>query len=523
MSTHPTTTSTSEPFFELLNRCLHALPVHPPEEVDSIRQNDRLWEANLGSAERLPNAVGFTDRVRVEEGYSHAPRMSKGEEGLMEVRKTGHYGTSVPATADDKYANWPCQQLRLAQCASLLFLLRCSGTHSTVPLDQRGSGKDLLPGEALPEVCRTACVWSVALRQKCTGHLTPVTTRVAVAELVDDNPGIIMLKRSLRTRHGTAVASASREAVRQHEGCRAYHNPPPEIQVCALAEGSAPASINHALEVLRAAYRRGASNTPRKVIAVPRFEMMDVKNTREGFVETPEYVATVAQCRRVGAWMLGIYEIGHTFGWRKEEVIALQVKQLNTLNSSVRIAPDTTKDRAGRLAYMPESLYLALEPLVRGKKPNDYVFTRPNGERVMDFDKTWWEVCVAVAPDRNRMFCRACKTPTTHPSKCVNPDCGSANIGYRGRLYHDLRRTAITNMVNSGIPEKVAMMISGHRTAAVFKRYHIVVESALEDAAEFYEQRMQKQIAKMLAAEGEIENRSKTGLTAKKARQPKRR
>jgi hypothetical protein len=73
------------------------------------------------------------------------------------------------------------------------------------------------------------------------------------------------------------------------------------------------------------------------------------------------------------------------------------------------------------------------------------------------------------------MFCRACKTPTTHPSKCPNPDCGSDNIGHRGRLYHDLRRTAITNMVNSGIPEKVAMMISGHRTTAVFKRYHIVV------------------------------------------------
>lgn len=270
------------------------------------------------------------------------------------------------------------------------------------------------------------------------------------------------------------------------------------------AEGAAPASINRALEVLRAAYRRGASNTPPKVLVIPRFEMMDVKNVREGFVETPEYMATVAQCRKVGAWMLGIYEIGHAFGWRKEEVIGLQVKQVNMLNRSVRIAPDTTKDRAGRLAYMPESLYLALEPLVRGKKPNDHVFTRPNGERVMDFDKTWWEVCVAVDPDRNRMFCRACKTPTTHPSKCANPDCGSDNIGYRGRLYHDLRRTAITNMVNSGIPEKVAMMISGHRTAAVFKRYHIVVESALEDAAEFYEQRMQKQIAKQQAAASEL-------------------
>ena len=72
---------------------------------------------------------------------------------------------------------------------------------------------------------------------------------------------------------------------------------------------------------------------------------------------------------------------------RKEEVIGLRVKQVNMLNRCVRIAPDTTKDGAGRLAYMPESLYLALEPLLRGKKPNDYVFTRPNGERVMDFDK----------------------------------------------------------------------------------------------------------------------------------------
>ena len=50
------------------------------------------------------------------------------------------------------------------------------------------------------------------------------------------------------------------------------------------------------------------------------------------------------------------------------------------------------------------------------------------------------------------------------------------------------------------------MMISGHRTAAVFKRYHIVVESALEDAAEFYERRMQKQIAKQQAAASKLED-----------------
>ena len=76
-----------------------------------MRQNDRLGEADLGSAERLPNAVGFTDCVGVDQCHSQASGMTKGEERLMEVRKTGHYGTTVSATADDKYANWPFQQL----------------------------------------------------------------------------------------------------------------------------------------------------------------------------------------------------------------------------------------------------------------------------------------------------------------------------------------------------------------------------------------------------------------------------
>jgi integrase len=55
--------------------------------------------------------------------------------------------------------------------------------------------------------------------------------------------------------------------------------------------------------------------------------------------------------------------------------------------------------------------------------------------------------------------------------------------GVAGRIRHDFRRTAVRNMERAGVPRSVATKLTGHKTESVYRRYAIVSDADLQEAA----------------------------------------
>jgi len=240
------------------------------------------------------------------------------------------------------------------------------------------------------------------------------------------------------------------------EGMRAPDITTPEINghiERRQSEGAANATINRELSALKRMFNLGARQTPPKVDKVPYIQMLGENNVRKGFFEHGDFLALRD---KLPEHLKGFVTFAYKTGWRKSEISNLTWSHVDRKHGIVRLEAGETKNNEGRTVYLDEEMQGVIDAQWEARKKAEklipYVFTNQDGsDRIKQFRKSWSTVCKET------------------------------KIG--GRLFHDLRRTAVRNMVRSGIPERVAMMISGHKTRSVFERYNIVSADDLKMAA----------------------------------------
>lgn len=218
------------------------------------------------------------------------------------------------------------------------------------------------------------------------------------------------------------------------------------------------AAINRELAVLTKMLRLAYEN--KKLAWLPTIHKLKEAPPRSGFFEEADFLAVRSHLRPD---LQVAVTIAYTYGWRMQsEVLTLPLAQVDVEAGTLRLAPGTTKNEDGRLVYLtPE-----LKGLIAGQV-----------ERVKALNKRLQRLVPNLFP---HLQGKRAGTPLHDFRKAW--DTALENAKLPKMLRHDFRRSAVRNLVNRGVPERVAMKCTGHRTRSVFDRYHIVSPADLQEA-----------------------------------------
>jgi integrase len=182
--------------------------------------------------------------------------------------------------------------------------------------------------------------------------------------------------------------------------------------------------------------------------------------------------------------------LAYLSGWRRGEIVSLRWDAVDRTAREVRLR--TSKNGQGRVLPLDGELWRLIERRWAARtveqrdgtaKMCEFVFHR-GGEAVVDFRKPW-----------NEAF-KETKVPR--------------------RLFHDLRRTAVRNMIRAGVPQSVAMSISGHKTVSMFMRYNITSDADKVQALQKTAEHLASQPKKTEDAERVVEMSERSAAAATK-------
>jgi integrase len=218
--------------------------------------------------------------------------------------------------------------------------------------------------------------------------------------------------------------------------------------------GFANASVNREMELLHRALRLGIES--KRIVRMPAFpKKLPEKNARQGFFETGDLLKILPNLREP---LDDMARFAFETGWRRGMLLGMKWSHV---------------DRVGGLVTLPDS-------------KNDDPQTMPlDGELLALIERRWkareYQTPEGVIGVSEYVFHRKGRPiPTTTFNVQFREARQKASVS-SGRFFHDFRRTAARNMIRGGVPQSVAMRVTGHRSDSMFRRYDIAsVEDKLE-------------------------------------------
>ena len=220
------------------------------------------------------------------------------------------------------------------------------------------------------------------------------------------------------------------------------------------AAGAADATVANELAALKRAFTLAVRAG--RLRHRPSFPTLRLDNARTGFFEERDFRRLLAE---LPADLRPPMMFAYLTGWRlTSEVLTLTWPQVDLDAGAVRLEVGSTKNREGRT--FPVNALPELAALLREQRAHTeavqrrtgqivpWVFHR-QGQPIRDFRGAWRAACTRA--------------------------------GLADRIPHDFRRTAVRNLVRAGVPERVAMLLTGHKTRSIFDRYDIVNERDLAE------------------------------------------
>jgi len=217
-------------------------------------------------------------------------------------------------------------------------------------------------------------------------------------------------------------------------------------------EEAANATINRELAFLKRAFHLGAESDPPQIMRVPHIQLLPEHNVREGLLDLDGYKRLR---EALPDYLRLLFVVAYYTGVRSGELKKIRIAQVDTIGKEIQISARTTKAKEAHTLPIYGEMGPWIEMAIAERDARfpqcPWLFFNEEGNQTGNFRKAWTSAC--------------------------------KRAGLPGLLFHDLRRSAVVNMDRAGVPRRVIMQITGHKTEVMFTRYRIVAPADLKHAA----------------------------------------